>query len=40
VALRWSIWGYTYKTDPHEYATIRCGPPLNRVTVRVQPPSR
>lgn len=40
VVLRWSIWGYTYKTDPHEYATIRCAPPVNRITVRVLPPSR
>lgn len=40
VALRWSIWAYTYRNDPHEYVTIRCAPPLNRVTVRVQPPSR
>lgn len=39
VALRWSILGYTYKTDPHEYETILCDPPVNRITVRVQPPS-
>lgn len=39
-ALRWSIWAYTYRNDPHEYVTIRCAPPLNRFTVRVQPPSR
>jgi len=40
VALRWSIWAYTYRNDPHEYVTIRCAPPVNRITVRVQPPSR
>lgn len=40
VALRWSIWGYTYRNDPHEYATIRCDPPVNRVTVRLRPRSR
>lgn len=39
VALRWSIWAYTYRNDPHEYVTIRCAPPVNRITVRVQPPS-
>lgn len=40
VALRWTIWAYNYRADPYEYVTMRCDPPLNRVTVRVKPPSR
>lgn len=40
VALRWSIWGYTYKTDPHECATIRCDPPLTRCVAAPRNPRR
>lgn len=36
---RWSIWLFKVDKCPQEWVTIRLDPPLDRVTVRLRPPS-
>jgi hypothetical protein len=38
--LRWSVLSYLDRDEPWELVTIRCDPPLDRVTVKVPRPSK